>query len=93
MTNKPNPPVQTLRDGFLAATIWRNLGDNGNFYSVEFSRTYKDDENQYHDSHSFSGSEPLRLARLAEKAYDRIVELRQQDNKDRSASSPQTAAG
>jgi len=39
----------------------------------------------YHDSDSFSGSELLRIARLAERAYDRIGELRQADT-ERGAS-------
>lgn len=79
MTNQKNQPADTLRDGALKATIWQNFGDNGNFYSVEFSRTYTDQQGNFRDSHSLSGSEPLQLARLAHKAYDRIAELRGAD--------------
>ena len=42
MTTENKGPVETLRDGNLKATIWRNFGENGTFYSVEISRTYKD---------------------------------------------------
>lgn len=79
MSTQNNKPVDTIRDGDLKATIWKNLGENGSFYSVDFSRTYQDAQGTYHDSHSFSGSEPLRLARLANLAYDAIAELRSQD--------------
>lgn len=75
-----NKPIDTLRDGSLKATIWKNFGEKGNFYTVNLTRTYKDEAGNYHDSDSFSGSELLRIARLAGKAYDRTSELRQQDN-------------
>lgn len=72
MTTTTNAPLETLRDGSLKATIWKNTGDNGAFYSVRLSRTWKDEQGQYHDSDSFSGSELLRIARLANLAYDAI---------------------
>lgn len=74
-----NTPEATIRDGALKATIWANLGEKGTFYSVEFSRTYQTEDGKYHDSRSFSGSEPLQLARLATLAYDRIADLRRSD--------------
>lgn len=74
-----NTPIDTLREGRLKAAIWRNTGDKGNFYSVTFSRSYQDDAEKWHDSDSFSGTELLRLSRLAGKAYDRVNALRQSD--------------
>ena len=72
-----NQPTDTLRDGSLKATIWKNEGEKGAFFSVNLSRTYKDDAGNYHDSDSFSGSELLRIAHLASRAYDRVAQLRQ----------------
>ena len=72
-----NQPTETLRDGSLKATIWKNEGEKGAFFSVNLSRTYKDDGGNYHDSDSFSGSELLRIAHLASQAYDRVSTLRQ----------------
>lgn len=74
-----NKPTETFRDGNLKATIWKNFGEKGNFFTVNLTRTYKDEKGDYHDSDSFSGSELLRIAHLATKAYDRINALRQQD--------------
>lgn len=74
-----NKPIETLRDGSLKATIWKNTHEKGDFYSVQFSRTYKDSGGNWQDGQSFSGSELLRLARLATKAYDRTSELRRQN--------------
>lgn len=80
-TTSTNQPIDTLRDGALKATIWKNPTEKGWFYSVEISRTYKQGE-VFKDSHSFSGTEPLQVARLAQVAYDRIVELRTGDKLD-----------
>ncbi len=86
MTTTTNTPVDTIRDGALKATIWENEGSKGAFYNVEFSRTYKDEQDQYQDSRSFSGSDLLRVAHLAGKAYDRISALRQsQDGPEEEA--------
>lgn len=78
-TSETNRPVQTLRDGSLKATIWANFGDKGTFYSVQLTRIWKDEQGKYHDSDSFSGSELLRIARLAHIAYDEILIHREQD--------------
>ncbi len=83
-----NQPTETLRDGSLKATIWKNEGEKGAFFSVNLTRTYKDDAGNYHDSDSFSGTELLRIAHLATRAYDLVSELRQQEraNDSRMAS-------
>lgn len=79
MTNTTkNQPIDTICDGSLKATIWKNPSDNGGFYSVEITRTYQQGET-FKDSHSFSGSEILRVARLAHIAYDEIAIYRRQD--------------
>lgn len=78
MTNETkNQPTEMLRDGALKAVIWRNEHEkNGPFFTVNFARTYTDAEGKYHDTDSLSGAQLLRLARLAEKAYDRVTSLR-----------------
>ena len=66
-----NRPADTLRDGPIKATIWKNFGENGTFYTVEINRTYKDESDNYQDSDSFSGTQLLQLAHLATRAYYR----------------------
>ena len=68
-------PVETLRDGAIKAAIWRNESENGPFFNVTFARTYKKGEGELQDTDSFSGSQLLRLARLADKAYGRTAQL------------------
>jgi hypothetical protein len=68
-------PVETLRDGSIKAAIWKNESENGDFFAITFARTYKNGKGDLQDTESFSGSQLLRLARLAEKAYDRTAKL------------------
>jgi hypothetical protein len=79
MSTSKAKPVDTIRDGSLKATIWANFGEKGTFYSVQFTRSYQDAENNYHDTDSFSGSQLLRIARLAHIAYDEILIRRSND--------------
>ncbi len=75
-----NKPADSIRDGRLKATIWRNESENGTFYSTDFVRSYKDSNDDWKDvSGGFSGAELLRVSRLAEKAYERELELRVED--------------
>lgn len=83
MSNKP--PIKTIRDGTLSASIWANSGDKGVFYSVTFARTYTDEAGNPKSTDSFSGGDILKLARLAERAYDRIAELRLADRQQQDA--------
>lgn len=72
-------PEDTLRDGNLKSTIWKNQGDKGAFFSVTLTRSYQDDADNWHETDSFSGTQLLRIAHLAGRAYDRVTELRQQE--------------
>jgi hypothetical protein len=73
------PPRDVLRDGNLKASIWRNEAERGPFYSATLSRTYRDQEGELRDTHSFAGTELLRVSELARKAYDRTQELRRDE--------------
>lgn len=68
-------PVETLRDGTIKAAIWKNESENGAFFNVTFARTFKDSAGELKDTDGFSGAQLLRLARLADKAYERTSKL------------------
>lgn len=82
MTVTSNKPAKMLRDGNLKAVIWRNEGKNGPFYSVYFSRVYKDDDGLFHDTDSFTNGDLLRLSHMASKSHDAMAELRANDTKE-----------
>ena len=79
MSTSNAKPVETIRDGSLKAVIWANFGEKGTFYSVQLSRSYQDAENNWHESDSFSNAQLLRIARLANIAYDEILIHRSND--------------
>ena len=67
---KSPKPVTTLRDGRIAAAIWENEADGHSFYSVTPSRTYTDADGKVQSTNSYSGTDLLKLSRLAAMAYD-----------------------
>lgn len=74
------PPAATLRDGTLKLTIWKNFDDKKKaFYTCELVRGYQDKNEQWQDTHSLSGAEPLRAANLFTSAYNIILQMKAQD--------------
>jgi hypothetical protein len=51
-------------------------------FSTVFARSWQDEEGAYRDSHSFSGTELLRVSELARGAYARTNELRQEHKQE-----------
>ncbi|MEM1344782.1 MAG: hypothetical protein AAGI34_09415 [Pseudomonadota bacterium] len=64
-----------MRDSALKATIWRNDGQNGAYHTVNLSRTYKDNDGQFHDTASFRVQDMLPLAELARETHARASVL------------------
>lgn len=82
MTNKA--PEDTLRDAHLKASIWRNEGEKGAYYTTTLARTYKDEQGNPRDTHSFSNNDLLRVAELARGAYSRANELKREQSRGRN---------
>ena len=63
----------------VEAAIWKNVSRGGDpFYSVTFERKYKDQE-KWKSTASFGGDDLLLLAKVADLAHTRLVELRSKD--------------
>ena len=72
-----NAPAETLWDGSLKVAIFRNERENRVIYSLEPGRIYTGKDDRIHETKSLSGAEPLRMAKLLEKGYERIHEFKQ----------------
>jgi hypothetical protein len=70
------PPVEKLRLGLINASIWERTTDNGTFHSVTFERRYRDSKGDWHSTHSYEASDLLLLAKLADQAHSKILELK-----------------
>lgn len=57
-------PAQKLRLGLITATVW----DNDGFYSVDLSRSYKNNEGQWQSTSSFGHADLLNLSKCAQRA-------------------------
>jgi len=59
-----NLPAHKIKLGLTTATIWNNDGS----YSVDLTRSYKNDQNEWKNTSSFFQSDLLNLAKCAERA-------------------------
>ena len=90
MPTEKAKPAATLRDGSLQASIWKNTSENGTFYSTTITRSYQTEDGDYKNTNSYSGTELLKLSRLAAKAYDRELELKAADREAAKAKEVET---
>jgi hypothetical protein len=72
-------PVHEIRLGRIRAAIWANQNDNGTWYNVTLSRSYKDGDD-WRSSASFGRDELLTLAKVADLANSWIHEQSQSNN-------------
>ena len=77
MTQPHNKPVAKLRQGRIAADIWRNDSEQGTRFSVTFTRSYRSKESgEWKTTSSYGRDDLLLLAKLADQAHSKINELR-----------------
>src|SRR5207249_4308259 len=72
-----NRPAREIRLGRIRATMWRNHhSEQGTWFSVTFSRSYKDKEGQWKNATSYGMDDLLVLAEIARMAFHWIHEER-----------------
>lgn len=76
-----NAPVERFNDGAVKASIFRNISKDGRaFYNVTFTRIYTDPQtDEVRETQSFSGTDVLKVRRLADQAYHAVDRLKKQD--------------
>lgn len=70
-----NQPVAKYRVGSVTASIWKNEGEKGTTFSATFDRRYRDNDNNWHSSTSHNADDLLALAKAADLAHTKILEL------------------
>ena len=81
--NKPAPrnqPVHRIRIFPIECAIWKNQSENGTWYNVTLSRSYKDANDEWKSSDSFSGDDLLLVAKVADQAHTWIIQKQQERN-------------
>lgn len=89
--NQANTPIAKHWDGAVCAAIWQNeTKDGGHFYTAQFQRVFTDAKtNKARNAQSFSGTDLLKVQRLASQAYQTIQRLREQDKVGQSEEAPE----
>ena len=75
-------PAHKIRTGTLQATIWRNAGDKGTWYSVQLTRGYKVDEG-WRETDNLGFDDLLSAAKLLDQAHTWIGHQLDADRKGR----------
>lgn len=71
-----NQPIDKIRFGRLAVTIWENTSQEGDtFHNFSVERTYTDADGNPQSSGSFHRNDLLILAEALRKAHERSYDL------------------
>jgi hypothetical protein len=65
-------PVHAVRLRNVRAAVWANRNENGTYYTVTFSRSYRDQEGNWHTTESFGKDDLLLLAKVADVVHSWI---------------------
>lgn len=80
---KNTPPAKTIRYGRIEAAIWKRQGEQGPWYSVTLSRSYKDADDQWQRSDNLSRDDLLTAAKALDQAHSWIV-AREHEERDQN---------
>ena len=84
-----NGPAHKIRIGSLQATIWRNLAERGNWYSVKLTRGFKTDEG-WRETDNLGYEDLLPAGKLLDQAHTWIQHQFAADAKGRKESQQAT---
>lgn len=73
---KKAAPVAKIRVDLINASIWKNTTDKGTFYNVTVENRYRDSDGNWKSGHSYAAGDLLALAKAADLAHSKIIELR-----------------
>jgi len=72
---KKNAPVAKVSVGLQTASIFKNENDGRAFYNVSFDRRYRTADGNWKSTSSYGRDDLLALAKLADLAHTKILEL------------------
>ena len=82
-------PTATVRIGTVKAAIWENKAGERTRYNVTFSKRYRDAHGQWKTTHGFGRNDLLVVAKVADQAHSRIVDLEQgEDSSEQEEDEP-----
>jgi hypothetical protein len=64
-----NRPIEELKIGRVRAAVWKNESESGPYFSVTFSKLYKDQEGNWKDTTSYTRDDLMLVAKVADMAH------------------------
>lgn len=71
------PPAARVSFGGVHASVWRNTGEKGDFFTVTLERRYQDGAGEWKSSNSYGPTDLLALQKVSDLAVDKVIELQQ----------------
>lgn len=71
-----NKPVIEIKYGSIKASAWLNHGEKGEFFTIDVSRLYKDQNDQWQRSSSFGLADLPIMEKVAADAFRAIHQHR-----------------
>lgn len=85
-------PVHEIRLGRVRAAIWENETSNGTRHNATFSRLYRDEQGNWHDSASFGRDDLPLLWKVADCVHTWIMQQPYTPAQPAQPAAPQTPA-
>ena len=76
-------PAHKIRTSNLTVTIWRNVSDNGTWYSAVPKRRYKAGDDIWKDTETLGFDDLLLMSKLLDEAHTWIADQMEADRKAR----------
>ena len=89
MAKAKRKPVHEIRIGRIRAAIWENDTKNGARHNVTFSRLYRDDEGNWHDTTSFGRDDLPLLCKVSDRVHTWIFDQAQRTAAESNGSEPE----
>lgn len=65
-----NPPVHKIKLGSVQISAWKNTGQNGDFYTFTFQRSYKDKNGEWKNTEQMRTNDLPKMSLLSTKMYE-----------------------
>ena len=80
MSNDKKSSVAKVAVGIISAAIWRNASQGkAPFYNTTFELRFKDEQGHWKSGDNYTHSDLLLLSKCADLAFEKILELKKQD--------------
>lgn len=78
-TKEAQRPAAEFRINGTKAVVWENETRNGSMFNVQLVKVYRDDEGEWHETHSLGRDDLLSAAKVLDQAHSWIWDQSERD--------------